>query len=1071
MNRTRDMKYKLHLVGLLAFAWFIVGKMSWAQINVSQVSAALASHDMEFWADDDGDLKTPPRKVDGVVCDNLRDMKSDQLDFLTIKSNLFVGAQFENVTLSDTASVIPTTSGTLGFKAPQSDLGRCEKQHEQLLYYPPDEFNEIQEPAGVNQVTQAATRIVMLHVKLLMPNGERREIQQPIILARPPVVLVHGINSPPTRWNTFISAISTQSKNQGGLEIKIPFETLNHYDNLYGNGPVESAARQLQDAIVRSLKRVRQDAGSPASFGEYGNLKLSIRRVDVVAWSYGGVITRWYIASRGGTESRSWYKRKYSFDEEPPSYAGDIRKVITLGSMWRGVPLCNYVNEVLFCDEFPQPTKVKMSEAPVLPLRRVDAQLSTYYNKYKAHNWNQRMDNAKDLVDFIGRSIQVDVPSMEVMAINSPWLSQLVFGSPFPNNNSIAEPFDENIAYGSVAGDKSFYPVQMGSVSYPLHLYKFLWDIQRPSWFSGFEKEIRHGTDRTDTDGIVPVWSAAIPGSYKIAPTNHSLLAQDRDTQEYVVQWLNHAGLPKGSTLNQIWNNPEQSQIKSMEDKDHAIQTWSFLAPQMAPSDRNYLYPQIKGIGRLDPNSIGVHKIVPDNQRVYASVPQPSASPLYIGLVLDVSGSMNDLEGDANSQRKIERMKLAAQNAVESLDDNARIGVIAFSDGAQVKSTLAGDKTPKNSTSDKDAALSAIDALATQGGTNFAAGLRAAKEQFGPNNFTLISMNSSTPPNPAASNRRLIFMSDGQDNAEQNAVLGLAYDLKNMGVVIDTVALGFGERVNEARLQQISSITGGTHASADSYNIISVYNQLMARSQGHSLSSLALVALPPRKTAQWSIPVAAGSRRARFLVDWQRFDSRFGMELVSPSGHIAHGFDKGGISRLDFRQEKAFAAFTVDSPEPGTWTLRAHSQSQDEQLEFINMAVTEDNPVGLLMAPLRSHYDIVERVPFRIELRDRSGTHAIPIRGATVDVTVQSPDARERPVTVRLRESAPGVYEGGYSETWTRGLYRAQVRATGASQSAPFARQAQIDFLVGHIENPRGGSTLQDILRIFGGKK
>jgi hypothetical protein len=447
--------------------------------------------------------------------------------------------------------------------------------------------------------------------------------------------------------------------------------------------------------------------------------------------------------------------------------------------------------------------------------------------------------------------------------------------------------------------------------------------------------------------------------------------------------------------------------------------------------------------------------------------PPPTATPLYIDFVLDVSGSMNEGEDGGVSARKIDRMKLAAQSAIQSLDGTARIGVIAFSDGAQVNAFLQGDRT--NANPGKSAALNAVSALSANGGTNFAAALRAAIGQFGSNNFKLASMNAGSSVASGASNRRIIFMSDGQDNEEQNAVLSLASRLKSMGVIVDTVALGFGDHVNEARLQQISSITGGVHTSADDFNLVSVYNQLTARAQGYSLSTLATVALPPRKTAQWQVPVAAGSRRAQFLVDWQRFDSHFGLELVSPSGQTAYGFDKGGINGVAFRQEAAFAAFTVDAPEAGTWTLRAHSQSQSKQLEFVNMGVTEDNPIELQTVPLRSHYEIVEKVPFRIELRDNTRRLALPIRGANVDVTVQSPNADERPFSVHLREVSPGVYEGEYGETWSRGLYRAQVTARGAAGGVPFERQAQIDFLVGHIEDPQKGNVLKDVLKMFGG--
>jgi pimeloyl-ACP methyl ester carboxylesterase len=170
-----------------------------------------------------------------------------------------------------------------------------------LFYYPPDEYNDHQVPgSATTDITKPALRPVSLTLSFTS-NNRRYVVTKTIQLARPPVVLVHGINSDPSKWGTFIQ--TTINPNTGLISptrgIRTPFMVVDHSDLLNGNGAVESASERLRQAIHATIDRVRHGNSLPspvsgvAAFDDYVGLRLAAKRVDIVAWSYGGVITRW----------------------------------------------------------------------------------------------------------------------------------------------------------------------------------------------------------------------------------------------------------------------------------------------------------------------------------------------------------------------------------------------------------------------------------------------------------------------------------------------------------------------------------------------------------------------------------------------------------------------------------------------------------------------------------------------------------------------------------------------------------------------------------------------------------
>jgi pimeloyl-ACP methyl ester carboxylesterase len=562
-------------------------------------------------------IDTRGKSVVGMVCDNLRwpvpqNPDDDHEDYDRLVLHLPDGAR---VTGFEPAKGASASSGFLAQDSSQS----------KLVYYPPDEFNENQEPNGVvgDAITPASTRDVVVTVHFLTAEGPRI-VHKKVVLARPPVVLVHGIRSSPENWGPLV--YSTQNP-EVGRGIRVPFATVDHSGAYGGDGPVESAALLLARTVGDTIARIRAGIPLPngtasksfdvvtqtfgydwSDFTDYSDVgKLACKRVDVVAWSYGGVITRWYISSDGSNPSapndtvKRWYNRRYAdapipSEAETLTYHGDIRKVVTLGSMWRGVPLANYLNEILFSDIFPT-TQPPFSQAKTAS--------SILFG-----------DTMHDFVDL---RLNVPffpcyVPAMEVMAVDSSWMQWMIYRDntvvgPLPP----AHPFDDKISYGSIAGDDKRYPLAPITVG-PLgtgDIYATVDKIQQPSWFPYLPLEQLPNSflenSHNYSDGLVPLWSAAIPNSYKILSVTHNAYSSDGQTRDTLLQWLNsadvapsHKSLKLGLDLSASWNDDV------VQDSDPtAEKRWSFRPGFMAPYPQYDFYVRQKGIGRIDPQAIG----------------------------------------------------------------------------------------------------------------------------------------------------------------------------------------------------------------------------------------------------------------------------------------------------------------------------------------------------------------------------------------------------------------------------------------------------------------------------------
>lgn len=210
--------------------------------------------------------------------------------------------------------------------------------------------------------------------------------------------------------------------------------------------------------------------------------------------------------------------------------------------------------------------------------------------------------------------------------------------------------------------------------------------------------------------------------------------------------------------------------------------------------------------------------------RPEAVVSLPRVEGIVI-LAFDVSGSM--AAADLQPTR-MEAAKTAARQFVAQQPLSVLVGVVAFSDsGFSVQPP----------TNDQNAILASIDRLEPQLGTSLANGIfaslntLAAEEEPAARLYTNLTPVPTATPTPVPAGLYLpvaiVLLTDGENNQDPNP-LEAAQLAADRGVRVHTVGIGspagttlevegftVHTQLNEALLQQISEVTGGTYYHAE----------------------------------------------------------------------------------------------------------------------------------------------------------------------------------------------------------------------------------------------------------------
>lgn len=388
----------------------------------------------------------------------------------------------------------------LKVKGEEFDTGRT--VYDMRLYKPATEF-DLATPQSPQKF-----REVKLAVKATGTGGSTGleiDMERKLTLTRPPLVLVHGVNSEPTAWNNFSKAFEEEwgfvcdkfRVDHSGEDPTRPSEL-----DTYGFGEISSTCHKVSDMVTWAKGRFHNRIAFPK--------RIAVQKVDVVAHSYGGLLTRWYTEMAGIPEGKEFADRR------------DIRKIITLGTPHKGSPLANMV-----CEVFANPLIGSATSEGVGSL------------EYSMANLLAEVD-----VPGIGTGgwLKKQLPNALTAARNAPRHAYQVFSV---NSQRLAalntSPLHDDVGYAAISGTQEH---MFGLVDYKSFVPNY--DPVMPGdvkpYFPWLDHFIHDGTDLDGTDAIVPKWSSKISNiaaDYYEVHASHIELSANRDVMEKCCEWLN----------------------------------------------------------------------------------------------------------------------------------------------------------------------------------------------------------------------------------------------------------------------------------------------------------------------------------------------------------------------------------------------------------------------------------------------------------------------------------------------------------------------------------------------------
>jgi len=361
------------------------------------------------------------------------------------------------------------------------------------LYAPPIEFD-------ITGPNVAAQRTISLAVRIDPPSGTAFVVSKSIVIVKAPLVLVHGISQNSAAWAGF----EPEFRNNLGFKTF----AADHSGGAYtsgapwwgGNADIHDCYTAVrgglpgQIGVAEALDRFRTGHTTAHS-----GLVIAVKKVDIIASSYGGLCSRWYV-------------------EKAPDYGNDVRKLITMGTPHRGVPAAN-MNAQAAVD----PVIANASSQLFSPVDTVAGTLELI-DSFGFLRWKKDYAGGNEIV-----------PSLQVMAFGSEVLGQL--------NDSTA--FNDNVAYASIVGTDS----ELDFVVFTINVHYDLDPVvsiltQQKSYFP-MMPILDAGANASDA--VVPGWSARLPTRSTDVGLDHLSFHDSPLVHGILSIWLQDSTLPLGA--------------------------------------------------------------------------------------------------------------------------------------------------------------------------------------------------------------------------------------------------------------------------------------------------------------------------------------------------------------------------------------------------------------------------------------------------------------------------------------------------------------------------------------------
>jgi hypothetical protein len=317
---------------------------------------------------------------------------------------------------------------------------------------------------------------------------------------------------------------------------------------------------------------------------------------------------------------------------------------------------------------------------------------------------------------------------------------------------------------------------------------------------SPVEVEMRIDGEVVETQTVAPGESLSVShtfeeiGSHRVTATisgddiyaeNDVFYRSVRVVEKPDVLYVSGGGYPLEGYLNSLYDVTNASAVPDDLD-DYAA-----VVVQDTPANR---LGNVSSLQEFVINGGGLAVVGGENAYEnggYDESPIASTLPVRVGNATGGTADivlLVDISGSAREGQSIQ--KAVALDVLDQLDDENRVGVVAFSHVVYRIADLQPLSTSRERTADR------IRRLQSVGGTDIANGLRGADELLGNREGTII------------------LLSDGQ--TEFGPPTAVATQLGREGTRV--ISVGAGERVNEQTMRRIAEASGGSYFAADETN-------------------------------------------------------------------------------------------------------------------------------------------------------------------------------------------------------------------------------------------------------------
>jgi hypothetical protein len=299
-------------------------------------------------------------------------------------------------------------------------------------------------------------------------------------------------------------------------------------------------------------------------------------------------------------------------------------------------------------------------------------------------------------------------------------------------------------------------------------------------------------------------------------------------------------------------------------------------------------------------------------QPASAQQSQQGNTPAAVMLVLDASKSMND--DDGTGRPKLEAAKAAMNTLIDSLPDDAQVGLRVYGSEVSGGGKAAGCADTRLVTPieplNRGALKQRVDQIQAKGFTPIGASLRAAAGDL-----------------PAQGANTIVLVSDGGDNCAPPSPCGVAQQLAGQGVNLQIQAVGFQVKPGARRqLQCIADKGKGAYVDADN-----------AQQLGQTLKTITARALRGYKTRGTRLDAATAPNLARPVGAGQYVSS------------VPAGQTRWYAFRVGVGQGLRVNA-TVPNNSPGGRPNQLQVEMEDEALDYVDSDATSEFNGSLLSA-------------------------------------------------------------------------------------------------------------------------